>query len=75
MTFEEETRQMFSSLIERMNRIEANVAHIKPLKPTIPESIKRVIDDTTKALDAVMAAYNQQSQAYKVIVEDLRRGR
>jgi hypothetical protein len=34
MTFEEETRQMFSNLIERMNRIESHVAHNKKVEPT-----------------------------------------
>jgi hypothetical protein len=39
MTFEEETRQMFAVLTDKLNRIEASVAHNKAVNDPLADAI------------------------------------
>ncbi|TCP92728.1 hypothetical protein C8J42_102504 [Sphingomonas sp. PP-CE-1A-559] len=55
MTFEEETRKLFSNLIERMNRIEADFAHNKTVDP---KAVKIEVDTSAvvKAIAQIESA-------------------
>lgn len=70
MTFEEETRQLFSNLIERMNRIEAIVAHNKPMEAPEPAFSNLKLEDSLKlGVSKLEAALEAQAASHRTLLE------
>lgn len=72
MKTNDQLETLIQNLIERMNRVEANVAQLKPSVAFDPAAAKSAIDVAITALNAAQAAYGSQSESYARIVADLR---
>lgn len=70
---DEQTAKAIELLTERMNRVEAVVAHNKPVEQ--PDTAKPTIEYAIELLDRAVKLYGQQSESYQAMMMDVRRAR
>jgi hypothetical protein len=72
MKTDAELETLIQNLIERMNRVEAAVANMKPVAPADNTAAKCAIDQAIASLENAAALYAQNTKDFEGIVSELK---